>query len=50
VETRTLQDVKKVMKTGKVDRIMLDDFTTDNIERQWILSRKMKLRQRDQPR
>lgn len=26
VETRCLEDVKKVMKTGKVDRIMLDNF------------------------
>lgn len=27
VETRSLDDVKKVMATGKVDRIMLDNFT-----------------------
>ncbi|MBS1510614.1 MAG: carboxylating nicotinate-nucleotide diphosphorylase [Bacteroidetes bacterium] len=27
VETRNLDDVKKVMATGKVDRIMLDNFT-----------------------
>lgn len=27
VETRTLEDVKKVMATGKVNRIMLDNFT-----------------------
>ena len=33
METRTLEDVKKVMKTGKVDRIMLDNFTTDNIRK-----------------
>ena len=33
VETRTLEDVKKVIKTGKVDRIMLDNFTTDNIRK-----------------
>jgi nicotinate-nucleotide pyrophosphorylase (carboxylating) len=27
VETRTIEDVKKVMATGKVQRIMLDNFT-----------------------
>jgi nicotinate-nucleotide pyrophosphorylase (carboxylating) len=27
VETRTMEDVKKVMATGKVNRIMLDNFT-----------------------
>lgn len=27
VETRTLDDVKKVMATGKINRIMLDNFT-----------------------
>jgi nicotinate-nucleotide pyrophosphorylase (carboxylating) len=27
VETRSLEDVKKVMATGKVDRIMLDNFS-----------------------
>ena len=27
VETRSLEDVKKVMQTGKADRIMLDNFT-----------------------
>ncbi len=27
VETRSLEDVKKVVATGKVDRIMLDNFT-----------------------
>jgi nicotinate-nucleotide pyrophosphorylase (carboxylating) len=31
VETRNLEDVKKVMATGKVDRIMLDNFTPDQI-------------------
>ncbi|MFN8242908.1 MAG: carboxylating nicotinate-nucleotide diphosphorylase [Ferruginibacter sp.] len=31
VETRTLEDVKKVMAVGKVDRIMLDNFTPDAI-------------------
>lgn len=31
IETRTLEDVKKVIATGKVDRIMLDNFTTAQI-------------------
>ncbi len=31
VETRSLEDVQKVMLTGKVDRIMLDNFTPENI-------------------
>ena len=31
VETRTIEDVKKVMATGKVDRIMLDNFTPEQI-------------------
>ena len=31
VETRTIEDVKKVMATGKVDRIMLDNFTLEQI-------------------
>ena len=31
VETRNLEDVKKVMVTGKVDRIMLDNFTPQQI-------------------
>lgn len=31
VETRSLDDVKKVMHTGKVDRIMLDNFTPGQI-------------------
>lgn len=31
VETRNLDDVKKVMSTGKVDRIMLDNFTPEQI-------------------
>lgn len=29
VETRSIDDVKRVLKTGKVDRIMLDNFTPD---------------------
>lgn len=32
VETRSIEDVKKVMKTGKVNRIMLDNFTPKKIE------------------
>lgn len=31
VETRNLEDVKIVMETGKVDRIMLDNFTPEQI-------------------
>jgi nicotinate-nucleotide pyrophosphorylase (carboxylating) len=31
VETRSLEDVEKVMQTGKVDRIMLDNFTPEKI-------------------
>lgn len=31
VETRDLEDVKKVIAVGKVDRIMLDNFTPDQI-------------------
>ncbi|MEO6639305.1 MAG: carboxylating nicotinate-nucleotide diphosphorylase [Ginsengibacter sp.] len=31
VETRNLEDVKKVMNTGKVNRIMLDNFTPQQI-------------------
>ncbi|HTS42814.1 MAG TPA: carboxylating nicotinate-nucleotide diphosphorylase [Puia sp.] len=31
IETRTIEDVKKVMAVGKVDRIMLDNFTPDRI-------------------
>jgi nicotinate-nucleotide pyrophosphorylase (carboxylating) len=31
IETRNLEDVEKVMKTGKVDRIMLDNFTPEQI-------------------
>ena len=32
METRTLEDVKKVVAVGKVDRIMLDNFTPSQIE------------------
>ena len=31
VETRNLEDVEKVLKIGKVDRIMLDNFTAEMI-------------------
>jgi nicotinate-nucleotide pyrophosphorylase (carboxylating) len=31
VETRNVEDVEKVLSTGKVDRIMLDNFTPENI-------------------
>ena len=31
VETRNIDDVKKVMATGKVDRIMLDNYTPEQI-------------------
>ena len=31
VETRTIEDVKKVMQTGKVGRIMLDNFSPEKI-------------------
>jgi nicotinate-nucleotide pyrophosphorylase (carboxylating) len=31
VETRNIEDVKKVMKTGKVNRIMLDNYTPEQI-------------------
>jgi len=32
VETRNLDDVKKVLATGKVDRIMLDNFTPEQLK------------------
>ncbi|MEJ8817861.1 carboxylating nicotinate-nucleotide diphosphorylase [Lacibacter sp. H407] len=32
VETRSLDDVKKVLATGKVNRIMLDNFTAEQIK------------------
>ncbi|WP_233559624.1 carboxylating nicotinate-nucleotide diphosphorylase [Taibaiella sp. KBW10] len=31
VETRTLEDVKKILATGGVDRIMLDNYAPENI-------------------
>lgn len=32
VETRSLEDVKKVMQTGKINRIMLDNFSPEKIK------------------
>jgi nicotinate-nucleotide pyrophosphorylase (carboxylating) len=32
IETRTLEEVKRVIKHGKIDRIMLDNFTPEKIE------------------
>ena len=32
IETRTVEDVKRVMTIGKIDRIMLDNFTPAHIE------------------
>ncbi len=32
VETRNIEDVKKVLKTGKVNRIMLDNFSPEKIQ------------------
>ena len=32
IETRTLEEVKRVIKHGKIDRIMLDNFTPARIE------------------
>ncbi len=32
VETRSLDDVKEVIKVGKVDRIMLDNFSPENVK------------------
>ncbi len=37
VETRNIEDVKKVMRTGKVDRIMLDNFTPQQITEALLL-------------
>src|SRR4029077_11911130 len=31
IETRTIDDVKRVVAVGKVDRIMFDNFTTEQI-------------------
>ncbi len=37
VETRNINDVKKVMKIGKIDRIMLDNFTPAQISEALLL-------------
>ncbi len=37
VETRTLEDVKRVMANGKVDRIMLDNFSPDQIKEALVI-------------
>lgn len=37
VETRNIEDVKKVIKTGKIDRIMLDNFTPEKITEALII-------------
>lgn len=37
VETRNLEDVKKVIAIGKVDRIMLDNFTIEDIQSALLL-------------
>ncbi len=37
VETRNIEDVKKVMKTGKINRIMLDNFTPQQISKALII-------------
>jgi nicotinate-nucleotide pyrophosphorylase (carboxylating) len=37
VETRSIEDVKKVMHTGKINRIMLDNFTTEKIKEALII-------------
>ncbi|HEY8657777.1 MAG TPA: carboxylating nicotinate-nucleotide diphosphorylase [Hanamia sp.] len=37
VETRSIEDVKKVMQTGKINRIMLDNFTPEKIKEALII-------------
>jgi len=37
VETRSIEDVEKVLATGKIDRIMLDNFTPENITQALVL-------------
>lgn len=37
VETRSLEDVKRVLNTGKVDRIMLDNFSPEQISEAILL-------------
>ncbi len=40
VETRSLEDVQKVMATGLVDRIMLDNFTPEKIREALVIIQK----------
>ncbi len=37
IETRNIEEVKKVLSVGKVHRIMLDNFTPDNIKEALLL-------------
>jgi len=37
VETRSIEDVKKAVATGKIDRIMLDNFTPEEISKAMTL-------------
>jgi len=37
IETRTLDEVKRVVKHGKIDRIMLDNFTPEKIKEALVL-------------
>ena len=37
IETRTLEEVKRVVKHGKIDRIMLDNFTPEQIKAALVL-------------
>ena len=37
VETRNIEDVKKVLATGKIDRIMLDNFSPEKINEALLL-------------
>ena len=40
VETRSIEDVKRVLATGKVNRIMLDNFSPDKVaEAIWLIDR-----------
>ena len=40
VETRTLADVEEVLKTGAVNRVMFDNFSTENVRKAVILVNK----------
>lgn len=39
VETRSIDDVKRVMQTGKVDRVMLDNFSPEKIAEALLIIR-----------